>query len=544
MVVIFIAVRLPGINSPLHQDEYKWPIIMNPESGTTMIIPHPPLSQFIYQNAGAIVGYDVHFRLVPLFFGSINLILLFCFVRMLFGLREAVVASVIWIFSYFSVLASLMVDTDGQIMPFFFLIALISYHKVLNSIGRKRLLWAVILALSLVCGFLIKLSFIIAIAAILADFLWSHRHKVNGREVIRYGAYILGGAVSLFIVLLLTQFIFPFFNLKASLAYWEHFIVFDRNWFQTIIQCIKAILYASPFLILIPFLGKKEYFSKLKALIFFLIFAFIFYIIIFDFSFGALDRYLQLIILPLTIMSSIVVVREVGEYDTRNRKFLFLGLILSLVFLCLQLLPHWVPPLHPKSEWISRILSLRWNFVYPFSGGSGPLGFYVSFLFMGVVWITSILLLLWGKFKPQFKKLALVVLIVIGFFYNAVFTEEYLFGRLNGSAPRLLTEATTFMKDNPNIKFVTVYNDNGGAEIQAIGKYRKRLYTDPRFDLDEKIASLNMYKEHYFVLDVPRVDPTSIYQKYFDSCVSIYNKVDQKMSATVYDCGEAPDVKI
>ena len=91
---------------------------------------------------------------------------------------------------------------------------------------------------------------------------------------------------------------------------------------------------------------------------------------------------------------------------------------------------------------------------------------------------------------------------------------------------------------------VTAYNDNGGNEIQEIGKYRERLYVDPKFDVNEKVSNLNNYKEHYFVLNVPRLDQNSVYQKYFDSCHIIYDKVDKKMSAIIYDCRNIPDIKL
>ncbi len=89
---------------------------------------------------------------------------------------------------------------------------------------------------------------------------------------------------------------------------------------------------------------------------------------------------------------------------------------------------------------------------------------------------------------------------------------------------------------------VTAYNDNGGNEIQSIGKYKRRLYVDPKFT--GQLDYLNKNKGFYFVLDVPRLDPKSFYPVYFNSCISIYNEVDKKMSATVFDCRKAPDVKI
>ena len=91
---------------------------------------------------------------------------------------------------------------------------------------------------------------------------------------------------------------------------------------------------------------------------------------------------------------------------------------------------------------------------------------------------------------------------------------------------------------------VTVYNDNGGNEIQEIGKYRKRLYVDPKFDVVEKVKTLNEYKEHYYVLDVPRIDPNSVYRRYFDSCRVDYKKTDKYINSTIYDCTKAPELKI
>ncbi len=543
LVLIFVAIRLPGIHLPLHQDEYKWPMIVNPAYHSETSIPHPPLSQFVYRTAGYIVGFNTNFRLVPLFFGTINLLLLYWLLKILYGKREALIGSTIWVFSYFSVLSSLMVDTDGEIMPFFFLAALIGYFKLKNSDGNKKYWWAFVLFVSCVLGFFIKVSFLLAIGAIIADFLWSKKHILSTRKMFMYLVYIFCGLIFLASSLYFAQYIFKFFDLSKALTYWEHFATLDRGWFQTLIQSIKAVLYTSPFLFLVPLLGSKNSFERVRVFIFFLVFSFIFYIVLFDFSIGALDRYLQLLVLPLTVITTVVLSKIFQGDDRRFREFFYLGIIVSLIFVLIQSIPHYVPPLHPKSDWINRVLSFRWNFLYPFSGGSGPLGFYVSFLFIALSWLITFFAVLFGKFKPNYKKLILIFLIPIGFAYNLVFIEEYLVGSWNGNAPKLLNEAVEYIKNNPDIKMVTVYNDNGGNEIQEIGKYRKRLYVDPKFDLDEKIATLNQYKEHYFVLDVPRLDPNSIYQKYFDSCIPIYKKTDKSMSATIYDCRKAPDIK-
>lgn len=545
LLVVFVLLRLPGTDSPLHQDEYKWPIIVNPANGEGFV-PHPPLTQFIFRTAGHVVGFDTDFRFIPLFFGAINLVLLYCLMKMWFGRREALVASLIWIFSYFSILASLMVDTDGQILPFFFLLALICYHKWKNTSGGISLAWGGLLAACCLLGLLVKLSFALAILAIIADFLWSKRFVLGQKDIMRIALKSVLGVAVFIALLFIIQNIFPFFDLSRSFEYWKHFWTADRNWFQTFIQCAKALLYASPFLVLVPFLATREIISKTKVFVFFLAGALFFYVILFDFSIGALDRYLQLVVLPLTILCAAIIV-SVFESSSihesrRTREFVLLGTAVGLLLLLLQFLPHYVPPLHPKAEWIGRIFSLRWNFLYPFFGGSGPLGFYISFLFMAVSWIISILVFVFAFERFHMRRAMLIILLAIGISYNAVFAGEYLFGAFNGSAPKLLAHAVEYIENNPDIHMVTVYNDNGGNEIKATGKYRKRLYVDPMFDPKDKIIALNEYKEHYFVLNIPRLDPHSVYQKYFDSCTIIYTEKDKSISAIIYDCRNAPDI--
>jgi hypothetical protein len=543
-LTFFVLIRLPGTDLPLHQDEYKWPMIVNPSYVSDTEIPHPPLSQFIYRVAGEVVGFDVDFRFVPLFFGAVNLLLLYYLLRLRFSRAVATVGSAIFTLSYFSVLASLMVDTDGQIMPFFFLVALIGYYKSKLSFGRKKYAWLGLTALSLVLGFFIKVSFILAIVAIVSDFFWEKKSYITKNDALKYIGYILGGVVALILLLVVSQYVFSFFDLNKAFEYWKHFAELDRNWFQTGIQVIKALLYTSPFLVLLPLLLSRNKARELRPFIFYLFFGIIFYVVIFDFSIGALDRYLQFFIVPLSAISSVVIVSVFkSNNNLRNKEYLLLGCLFASIMLFLLFIPHFVPSLHPKSAWIGRVLSLKWNFLYPFSGGSGPLGFYVSFLFIALAWLSSLFLVLLGYFKPHLQKMVILVMIPVGLIYNGVFAEEYLFGRMYGSAPKLLNSAVEFIKNNPDIKMVTVYNDNGGNEIRSIGKYRKRLYTDPAFDINEKIATLNTYKEHYLEINVPRIDPNSVYRKYLDSCEIVYNKTDKQVSAMIHDCRKAPDFK-
>ncbi len=561
--LFFMFTHISGIHSPYHQDEYKWVLYSHPEIIAPGAVPHPPLTEFIYTKVGPLVG-DLNFRFIPFFFGILNFFLLFYLSKCLFGPFDKLRASKIalWIvflfsISFYSLLASLMVDVDGAIMPMFFLIMSIAYFKLKRTNfspyggspeGRQMWVWWALLLIGAIGGFMIKVSTVLPMAAIFLDFLIERKVFSDWKKVSKYFLYACGGAVVLALTLVLAHFIFPFFNLSYALKYWEHFwnssSFLNRGWFQTFIQFFKSILYTSPLLILPAFFADKEIFRKTRVFYIFICLGLIFYLFAFDFSIGALDRYFQFIVVPLCIISGAVFSRAFEGLLGKVKKVHIIGLILAIVLLFIvQFFPHVVPSLHPKSEWLNRILSFKWNFLYPFTGGSGPLGFYVSFLFISLSWILSITTTLLSTWRKNLQVMCLVFIFSIGLVYNSVFIEEYLFGFINGSAPKVLAGAVEFIKNDSSIKSVTVYNDNGGYDIQSIGKYHKRLYTDPKFGTEAKIANLNQYKEFYLEVNVPRIDPTSFYRRYLDSCKIVYHNTDKSISAKVYDCRWAPDLK-
>ncbi len=544
ILFFFIFTHLLGVHSPYHQDEYKWVYYSHPEIIPPGTVPHPPLTEFIYTTFGPILG-DNNFRFISFFFGMLNLFLIFYLTKIIFNKKVAIVSALLFTISFYSLLASLMIDVDGAVMPFFFLLMLIGYYKLKSvNFSWKEISWQAItlLLLGAIGGFLVKVVFAIPIAVLALDFAIQKNIFSDKRKILKLGMYVVLGAGALVLILILSKFIFPFFNLEYSLKYWGRFADFnDRGWFQTFIQFAKAILYTSPLLILPLVFINKNIFDKIRPLLLFLIAQIIFYLFVFDFSTGALDRYFQFMVIPLCITSAAILYNLFQENFKIKKSYLVIISIVSILIFLLQFLPHYVPSLYPKSEWVTRFISLKWNFLYPFSGGSGPLGFYVSFLFMAMSWIFSIGSIILAFWKPQYKKVALVFLVTIGIIYNGVFIEEYLFGRINGYAPTLLYGAVDFIKNNPSIDKVTVYNDNGGYNVQSIGKYKRRLYTAPYFS--GQLEYLNGNKGYYLVLDVPRLDPNSFYIPYFNTCRLLYQKVDNKISASVYDCKGVPDIK-
>lgn len=589
-MVLFWALRLPAAHRPYHQDEYEWIDYAHPEITAPGAVPHPPLTEFIYaKTLGPLLG-DNNFRFIPLIFSFVNLLLVFYLAKIIFDKKTAFWTAFLFTVSFYSILASLMVDVDGAVMPAFFLIMVISYFRLISPTTELSLntrspdaplplsrrgwmgseaskwVWATLLVIGAVGGFLIKISGILPIAAIFLDFLIERRIFSDKRKILKYFGFGVLGLLTLTALLFAAKFIFPFFNLEYSFNYWKHFAnsssFFGRGWLQTFIQFAKSILYTSPLLLLPIFFISKDVWHKIRPFFLFIFIGLFFYLFVFDFSIGALDRYFQFLIIPLCIISGAIFVKwtqPIVDFNVNVRTIgvpllsprkgkswseMITPIIFSFLILLIQFFNHYTPPLYPKTEWISKILSFKWNFLYPFSGGSGPLPFYISFAFMALIWIYSLALVIPSFVKNNFKKQALIGIFILGLTYNAIFIEEYLFGKINGSAPVLVKNATAFIKNNDTIKKVTVYNDNGGFNLMEIGKYRKRLYIDPKFDINKKVLTLNKYKEHYLVIDIPHIDASTVYQRYFNSCKIIYNQIDKEIRAIIYDCRNAPDLKL
>ncbi len=246
----------------------------------------------------------------------------------------------------------------------------------------------------------------------------------------------------------------------------------------------------------------------------------------FDFSLGALDRYFEFLVVPLSIISG-AIYSNYSVYFRNKKNLTLLFLLIALFIFLLQFNTQFVPSQYPKTEWVNRALSFKWNFLFPFTGGSGPTGFYISFLFMGVMWLISTL--------TVFSRRFFVGILILGLVYNIVFIEEYLFGKINGSPYHLFQNAKTFIIKDPNIENVIVYNDIGGYEIRETGKYFRRMYATPQFEEEYKNILGDFYG-HILYINIPRVQSGSFYEKYMDSCNQIYSEKDRQINVYVFDC--------
>ncbi|MEK7499666.1 MAG: hypothetical protein AAB649_03600, partial [Patescibacteria group bacterium] len=82
-------------------------------------------------------------------------------------------------------------------------------------------------------------------------------------------------------------------------------------------------------------------------------------------------------------------------------------------------------------------------------------------------------------FKKSARPRLAVILVIVGLTYNFVFAEEFLFGKINGSAPETLLASVEFIRTQPEITKVLTFNDIGAGNLSLIGKYAGRIYATP-----------------------------------------------------------------
>src|SRR3989344_7119777 len=318
LIILFTAIRLPGPSLPYHHDEFKtaWAILSGKSLGG---LHHPPPTQIFLNLDGALFGAD-HMRILPLSFSIITFLLLFFVVKGRAGRKEALFAVGLFAVSSYSVLASLMVDTDGAILPAFFLLAVYFYDKFKKIEGKRAYKWPIFLVLALILGFMTKLSFVIAIGAVILDFFLDKYKDITRRQV-SIGILALFGFLGLSALLvLLIHLIYPTFDISAMISHASSYVhLEDRNYFQSIIQGVKSLYYLSPLLLAPLLFINAEIWRKTRIFCLYLILGFVFYFIVFDFSSGALDKYVMFTIVPFAVISGVILGNILDSNALRRR---------------------------------------------------------------------------------------------------------------------------------------------------------------------------------------------------------------------------------
>ena len=538
----FIFIRLLGVHTSYHQDELRIASEIDQPHGWFFAAGygHAPLMGFIYSISGSLFGSE-NMRMFPLIFSIANFILLFTLVKYLFDWTRAIWVVAFFTISYFSLLSALTVDVDGAVLPFFLLLSLLAFYKWREAGGFLMSKWLILFLLFLTAGFLTKFSFILVIAVLILELFYQAWILGNKRLIVKYGLGLVLFLGLLSVVLINAHKIIPNYPLSDAIIHARGYVNFSgRSYFQTAVQVVKVLFFASPLLVAPLLFINKEDAYKLRIFVTFLLSGLIFYLVLFDFSLGALDKYFQFVVVPLSVVGGVSFSRIFRSVVIRKLLApVAIGASVAVFFFLLQFIPHFVPSLWPKSDWANRVVNFQWNFLVPFTGGSGPVGFYISWLYITLNWISVILLVILALLKINQRMFLLTMVTVLGVGYNLVFAEEYLFGKINGNPTKLIGSAVDYIKNDSQIEKIITYNNIGGYELMKIGKYERRLYVAPKYE-PFYAGIFSEFRGHFLVIDIPRIGPNSPYSKYFSACGIIYEKYSQKISSKVYDCRNIP----
>lgn len=535
LLCVFIAIRLPGLSLPYHQDEGKIGEIVRSHL-VGALSGHPPLTELLYLGAGALTGSD-HLRLIPLSFGLLSAVLLYAIVRRRAGVHAALAALALYAICMYGVFASLMVDTDGAVLPTLFLAVVYAYDRFREAASRRSsYAWLAVVVLALVVGFLTKLSFVLVLGALILDYLFEVRQRLTRRLLIRAALAVLACGGVAVVALASVRFLIPTFDVSETITHALYYVRFEgRGYLQILIQAVKAMFYLSPLLLVPLVLASKDSLVKNRIFVVYLALGAFFYFVLFDFSQGALDKYLMYTVVPLAALAGTILADALRGLTVRSFAVgALLGTTCAAALVALNFLSPEVMPLYPKTEWISAVAHGHWNILFAFTGGDGPIGFYVSFLVIAVGFIASAILGLLALCMPRMRHALLVALIVLGLAFNAIFIEEFLFGRINGSAPDALRTSLMYIR-NADVNGIITHAEAGAYELRGMDKFSGRFYAVPGYEEGHR-ALFAKHQGQYLVVEVPLLSEQSFYRKFLNTCTPAFTTSSGVIHAYVYDC--------
>ena len=533
LLLVFLVIRLPAINQIYHQDEHRW--TMQADGSDPGGSPHPPMTLFLLKLTGNIFGFN-NLRITPFIFSILNLFLIYIILNKLSGKRKVALTGVsLFAINIYSIIAALQVDIDGAILPFFILLSYYGYLYLLEDVKSKKGL--IIFCLAVVGGFLTKLSFLLFAGALITDQLlvaYHTKEKFNLKSILKKLWPWIAGFLTVSVVF---YYLYAT-RLRIVIDYAEHFNSLNfasRAYFDLVFKIFKSFVWLSPLLTLPVLCGlfNKETLNKYRVWFIYLSLNLIFYLVLFDFTTMTIERYFMFLIIPSVLISAQVISNLLEKQHICKNFYVIAGAVFILVSYVILSLPHDVIPLNPKMAYVDRIKALDFSFLIPFSGGSGPIGFYFSAWFILVSWFIGTISLMGAVFSKKKRDLFLATFIVFGLGYNALFASEYLFGNFYGSVDKVAKETIEYVNSNNNIKGALTYYDIGAYDLKINDKYGARFYTAPKRDYTPR---MNAYRGHYMIVDFPAIGEQDRYWKLLIRCNKTKQFTDKKINSYIFDC--------
>lgn len=491
-----------------------------------------PMSQFVYSVYSLIVGIGiVKLRFLGFVIGLINLCLVFILAKKLFDIKTALFSVFLMAACYWHLFSSYMVERDGSLLMFFFLIVSLLYLKFRNSNQYKWLFFA-----SFVCGFslLLKSSAIFISAMLFFFVIYDNRKNLWNR---RKEIFTVFFNIVIFDIIFYAGWLLFSYHFAADyyLSMFSHSVPLNYVSFS-VLSVLREfgyiLLWGSPLLFFLTLLsiGNSEK-NKSYLLIWLLV-------VIFGYSVssygGAIDRYLSVLIPVLCILSARFISKI--KFTSNQIKSGIITFLFFLLFLNVLSLTKHEYIYHNLKQYLLNAISLKWNFLFPFYGAGGP-SFMIPFTAIAISIILSSLLFLFVIFSKKHKITAIMLFIAISFAFNLFIIQEFIFNSYSVD----ISKATYDMSDSYASSGKNDILYTNAVTIPILLNMEKERVTILRCPVgnnscwDKLSASMKSTGGTVLIVDFPKKLPESNLKKSIQDCKFI-RTFDSLNITREYEC--------
>ncbi len=515
LTFLFLISRLPSFWMEMAEDEQVWTMTaVAPYGFNILLVPHPPIMPILLSLAGLFGNWRV-LHIIPLFFSLCVFLLTIIFAKKLFNEKSALYAGFIILVSMWAVLTASQIEMDGSIVAFMGLVATYFYLSGVNNNSIKDYVFA---GVALGIGLLTKTTIFLFILSFIAYNLWivfSKEKKLN--EIAKsFITYLVCG-----IIFSIYYAINIIFNLKLISATNEHVLAYFFNFFsQNFINVLsilsQAIVLISP-LLLGLFVLSLFRFDKKNTIFYILIGVHVFfYLFISTPSFRPFERYWMPVLPYFALLGGFIL----DKFKFKRKEILITSFLTVLLFVILELFSFFAKstllPLYPKEIYIQKLMSGSWNFLFPFHGASGPLGFFVPFWSVFFTFVVSSILII-SILATKRKKQLLILFLSISIAFNLLMISEYYFSPTTPNLNKVSTQVTEFALKTNLQQPVYIYQGTGHFLLNYSG-YKVKEFNAINYN-DEALANdISNSNSTFLIVDFPSANRNSIMWQALSKC--------------------------
>ncbi|MBI4144320.1 glycosyltransferase family 39 protein [Candidatus Woesearchaeota archaeon] len=435
LLITIALIRLPALQQLAYGDEYRFINNAMPhnEAGLIENFEMPPLPTWLNQLFSIFIDdKTTAARTASYILGLISILLIYAIAKKQYNEKTALLAATIFAFSLYATWAGTAIELNGANMLFAFLLAI--YALVKTEENKK---WVYLYGIATGIGMLSRYETVLFFPLFFANSLYTTKSwKTTIKRTILIG--IIAGAI------------FAIFPILSYATHSNHFYsTIERGANMTLkeaepfkiipylIQLSYALLW-----IALPFgaiflLGLKNYENKKFKWYAWIVLVLLFYTFIVKDNYKPFDRYFTLLMPALLFIG----INELTEINWKKTITYFIIAIIAIILLNTT---QTQLPFYPKESYFKTITTLSWNFLIPFNGGSGPIGFLASFSGIALAFITSAIALI---LAIKNKTTAISLILAVSFALNLFLIQEFTLGMAHGNINEITKNAINYTKE-------------------------------------------------------------------------------------------------